>query len=55
MRIQVISIRFPFELYQWFKVRAQNNERSFNREVIAILKQVKLQEQEGDNKPVSIL
>ncbi len=52
MTTQVISIRFPLELYQWLKRRAQNNERSLNREVIAILKQVKLQEQEGDNNPL---
>ena len=49
MTTQVISIRFPVELYKWLKTRAQNNERSLNREVIAILKQVKLQEQGNDN------
>ena len=39
--IKGFNIRLPLDLYRWLKARAATNERSLNKEVIMILRQVK--------------
>ena len=44
-----LTIRFPFKLYLQLKERAEKNHRSFNSEVVYILKDALKSEKETSN------